>query len=83
MEVRSPSSVCPTGNSRSATAPAGLYALGVLAEDNVFAGRTRLYSLDSRLGVLQVSNGVNTFRIHGVCLLRNVERDSMGDAPGG
>src|SRR6476660_4224997 len=33
MEVDS-----PTGNTRSATAPAGLYALGVLAKDNMFAG---------------------------------------------
>ena len=73
MEVRSPSSVCPTGNTRSATAPAGLYALGVLAEDNVFAGRTRLYSLDSRLGGLQISNGFNPFELRGACRLQNVE----------
>jgi hypothetical protein len=78
MEVHSPSSVCPTGNTRSATAHAGLYALGVLAKENVFAERTRLYSLDSRLGVLQVSHGVNPFKIHGVCLLRNVERGFHG-----
>ena len=60
MEVHSPSSVCPTGNTRSVTAPAGLYALGVLAKDNVFAGRMRL---DFRLDGLQISNGFQPIRI--------------------
>jgi hypothetical protein len=53
-------------------AHAGLYALGVLANDNVFAGRTRFYSLDSRLGGLQISNGFGPFE-PSACLLHNVE----------
>jgi hypothetical protein len=73
MEVNSPPSGNPTWNTRSDTAPAGLYALGVLAKDNVFAGRTRLYSLDSRLGGLQISNGFNPFELRGVCLFQNVD----------
>ena len=73
MEVHSPSSVCPTGKTRSVTAPAGLYVLGVLAKDNVFAARMCLYSLDSRLGGLQISNGFNPFELRGACLLQNVE----------
>jgi hypothetical protein len=76
MEVNSPSSGNPTWNTRSDAAPAGLYALGVVPKDNVFAGRTCLYSLDSRRGGPQAP-----FKTHGVCLLRSVERDSMWVTP--
>jgi hypothetical protein len=40
--------------------------------NNVFAGRTPLYSLDSRLGDLHVSNGLKLFEPHGA-FLQNVE----------
>jgi hypothetical protein len=77
MEVNSPSSGYLTWNTRPAAAPAGLYVC-LLARNDAFARRTCLYFLDPRRGGLQVSNGVSPFKIHGVCLLRNVEKGFLG-----